>query len=195
MVQVSDIDRIVNDLEAGNYEPPQFPIVTICGSVRFKEDMLKWSCYFTDIGYIVLMPHCFEHGYFHNQQAGQDKKFLLDVIHFRKIFMSTHVFVVDIDGYIGESTAREIRVAEKLDLKIFYASKIKDLPSIHVYDGLPCPDCGGTRYKDIQKYPQFVECQGCKQSKERVKVIPNYRIRVDVLKSGEFTAEGGDTNG
>jgi len=120
---MKDIDRFVADFEAGIIKAVEFPIMTICGSVRFYDDMLKWACHFSKSGYVIMMPHCFQHDHFHNVSAGQDQKYMLDLLHFRKIALSEYVFIVDKDGYIGESTSREIRVAKKLGKEILYASK------------------------------------------------------------------------
>ncbi len=42
----------------------------------------------------------------------------MDELHLRKIDLATEVFVVNINDYIGESTAREIRYAEKKGIKL-----------------------------------------------------------------------------
>ena len=50
-------------------------------------------------------------------------KELLDRLHKDKIEISRAVFVVDVDGYIGESTASEIKHAEDRKIPIYYYSK------------------------------------------------------------------------
>ena len=51
----------------------------------------------------------------------------------------------------------------------FFVEHPKD--RLKEYKGKPCVDCGCTRYKDIEGWPQYVECQGCLQSKPREKVL------------------------
>jgi len=47
----------------------------------------------------------------------------MDNLHLRKIDLSDEIFVVNVDGYIGESTAREIKYAEKIGLNVRYFGK------------------------------------------------------------------------
>lgn len=41
-----------------------------------------------------------------------------------------------------------------------------------LYYGKPCVDCGCILYKDIEGWPQYVECQRCLQSKVKEEVLP-----------------------
>jgi hypothetical protein len=75
-------------------------IVTICGSMRFYEDMLLYASNLTLGGVIVLMP-------FVTGAIGHLKRDL-DELHKRKIDMSHEILVVNPGGYIGESTRAEI---------------------------------------------------------------------------------------
>lgn len=47
----------------------------------------------------------------------------MDELHLRKIDLADEIFVVDWDGYIGESTSREIKYAEKNSKHIRYFTK------------------------------------------------------------------------
>ena len=47
-------------------------------------------------------------------------KEMLDDMHKRKIDMSDEIFVINVDGYIGESTKSEIEYANKMGKKISY---------------------------------------------------------------------------
>lgn len=83
-------------------------ITTLCGSMRFFDRMLEVAGELTLAGEIILAPFV----YIPNEQqaASLDKK-QLDQLHFEKIDMSESIFVVNVGGYIGESTAREIQYA------------------------------------------------------------------------------------
>jgi hypothetical protein len=68
-------------------------------------------------GKIVLSvgfyPHAAaEHG--HGEGVGHDsnEKVMLDELHKRKIDLADEVFVINVGGYIGESTRAEIEYAE-----------------------------------------------------------------------------------
>lgn len=91
-----------------------FPIITLCGSSKFKAELeeayrgLGWA------GAIVFNLV----GYMH---SGDDRistepglKARLDRIHMEKIRMSDAIYVVNKDGYLGKSTKREIDYAVSL---------------------------------------------------------------------------------
>ena len=78
-------------------------IITICGSMKFWEDMIKIYTSLSNEGNIVFLPVI----------NGKDKD-LLNFIHRRKIEISDEIFVVNINGYIGDNTKDEISYALEL---------------------------------------------------------------------------------
>jgi hypothetical protein len=114
---------MVKNAESGTWVPPRPKIVCLCGSVRFREDFEKWACFFTREGVCVVGVACYDHDHFHNTEQGALIKMRLDYLHFQKIAMADAVFVINKDGYIGESTAREIRMAEALGILVAYMDK------------------------------------------------------------------------
>ena len=96
-----------------------YKIVTLCGSTRFKEQFLEAQKHLTLEGYIVISVGLFGH-------SGDDDvwkpgvKEMLDDMHLRKIDLADEIFVINVDGYIGESTRREIAYAEKTGKTIRY---------------------------------------------------------------------------
>ncbi|WP_096186517.1 hypothetical protein [Evansella halocellulosilytica] len=96
-------------------------VITLCGSTKFKEQFEKANASLTLEGNIVISLGFFE------QSEGIDitdeqAKLFAD-IHFRKIDMSDEIFVIDVDGYIGESTKKEIDYAKEHGKKIRYYSQ------------------------------------------------------------------------
>lgn len=89
-------------------------IVTICGSMRFYDLMLKTAEAETAAGKIVLMPFVNTH----NSDDDEDLKAILDIMHREKIFMSSEILVVG--NYIGESTESEIEYARMRRINIRY---------------------------------------------------------------------------
>lgn len=88
--------------------PTQPEVVTICGSMRFRELMLRVAEQETAAGHIVLMPFSVVPP---AEQAGEFKA-MLDQLHRRKIDLSDRVIVVhDETGYYGDSTRGEIEYA------------------------------------------------------------------------------------
>ena len=99
------------------------PVVCMCGSTRFKDDFLEWNKKFTLQNFIVVMPGVFAHS---GDEITEEQKEKLDQLHKRKIAMADCVFVVDKDGYIGNSTREEIGFAKALGLDIFYMSQMEE---------------------------------------------------------------------
>lgn len=99
-------------------------IVCLCGSVRFKEDFETIACGFTIDGWIVLMPGCFSHDYFHTHKTGQIIKAKLDDLHRAKIRLADLVVIINKDGYIGESTRHELEYARELGKEIKFSEEV-----------------------------------------------------------------------
>ena len=51
-------------------------------------------------------------------------KEMLDDMHLRKIDMADEIFVINVGGYIGESTKREIAYAEEKGKKVNYLEPV-----------------------------------------------------------------------
>jgi hypothetical protein len=95
-----------------------YKVITLCGSTRFKEEFEKVQRELTLAGRIVISVGCFGHS--DNLQLTKETKTMLDDMHKRKIDMSDGIFVINKNGYIGESTASEIEYAIKTDKVITY---------------------------------------------------------------------------
>jgi hypothetical protein len=91
-------------------------VVCLCGSTRFKDVFDRMNLEFTLQGKIVLSIGCASKSdaeLFGSLSAREwvDTKEKLDILHRRKIDLADEVFIVNVDGYIGESTASEISYA------------------------------------------------------------------------------------
>lgn len=93
-------------------------IVTLCGSSRFKEDIMKMAHDLTLQGHIVLAPCVFHHA--DEEELSTEDKIRLDNLHKQKINLSDAIFVVNIDGYIGESTFGEIDWANRMNKQVYF---------------------------------------------------------------------------
>lgn len=96
------------------------PIVCLCGSTRFKSEFEHINRELTLLGNIVLAPGVFGHS---GDAISDAQKENLDMLHFEKVAMADWVCVIDVDGYIGESTIREIKLARTMGKPIYYISK------------------------------------------------------------------------
>ncbi len=87
-------------------------IVCLCGSSRFRTTYERINRAETLAGRIVLSIGMFGH------EEGLDMagpiKRMLDELHLRKIDLADEVLILNVDGYVGESTRREIAHAAKL---------------------------------------------------------------------------------
>lgn len=91
-------------------------IVTICGSIKYYNKILEVAQKLeTSKNYNVLIP-IFSKDVTITEK---DKKILGD-IHKEKIKISDAIFVINVDGYIGENTKSEIEYAKSLNKEIMY---------------------------------------------------------------------------
>jgi hypothetical protein len=98
----------------GNYK-----IITLCGSTKFRDEYIAAQKRLTLEGNIVISVGLFGH-------SGDDKgwsehtKPMLDDMHLRKIDLADEIFVINVGGYTGESTRKEIEYARKTGKKVSF---------------------------------------------------------------------------
>lgn len=108
----------------GNY-----PVVTLCGSTRFKDEFMEAQKRLTLEGNIVISVGLFGHSgdqqVWENMDEGTltKTKEMLDDMHKRNIDMADSIYVINVGGYIGESTRSEIEYAQNHGKKISYLEK------------------------------------------------------------------------
>ncbi|MBF4691514.1 hypothetical protein [Fusibacter ferrireducens] len=93
-------------------------ITTLCGSTRFKESFENIEKKLTLEGRIVLSVCFFDKDDVLELDSEQYE--ILGELHRDKIKMSDGIFVINENGYIGESTRREIEYAQLLNKEIEY---------------------------------------------------------------------------
>ena len=107
-----------------------YKVITLCGSTKFKEEFLKVQKKLTLEGNIVISVGVFGHSedleFWENMNEATftKTKEMLDDMHKRKIDMADEIFVINVNGYIGESTKSEIEYAMKTGKKINYLENI-----------------------------------------------------------------------
>jgi len=115
-------------------------IITLCGSTRFKEQFEEVQMKLTLKGYVVLTVGCYYHLFTKDEEAKiEGYKVLLDQLHKEKIAMSQAIVVINVNGYVGESTASEYQHAYDLSKRIYW------------YD---------TSYFDVYRNNKFHLCSG-----------------------------------
>ena len=95
----------------------KYPVITLCGSTRFKEAFLEAQKRLTLEGNIVISVGLFGHSGDEEVWEGMSEdtltatKVMLDDMHKRKIDMADGIYVINVGGYIGSSTRSEIEYA------------------------------------------------------------------------------------
>lgn len=96
----------------------KYNIITLCGSIKFKNEFMKIQEKLTLEGNIVFTPNFFNN--IKKEEISLDTKKMLDEMHKQKIEMSDEIYVINCGGYIGESTKSEIEYAKTKGKKISY---------------------------------------------------------------------------
>jgi len=96
-------------------------MVTLCGSTRFKEAFMRANREESLKRNIILTVAMF--GHLEGLDMDSKEKELFDKLHLDKIAMSDEILVLDVDGYIGESTKKEIEFAKSANKDIRYMSE------------------------------------------------------------------------
>jgi len=104
-------------------------IVCLCGSTRFGEAFRAANLAETLAGKIVLSIGCDMRS---DTELFADKgpqeleqiKADLDTLHLRKIDMADEVLVLNVGGYIGESTRRELQYALERGKQVLYLESV-----------------------------------------------------------------------
>lgn len=86
-------------------------VVCLCGSTKFKDAFIKANFDLTMRGNIVLSVGWFSHVDRDVFFPSDEEKVILDALHKRKIDIADEIFVINVEGYIGESTRSEIDYA------------------------------------------------------------------------------------
>lgn len=104
----------------------KYPVITLCGSTRFKDAFIETQKRLTLDGYIVISVGLFGHSGdpkvwdgMHEGTFSKTKE-MLDEMHKRKIDMADSIYVINVGGYIGESTKSEIEYAKAHGKEVRY---------------------------------------------------------------------------
>jgi hypothetical protein len=99
-------------------------VVCLCGSTRFYDAWQRANYEETMAGRIVLMVGFYPHSQnqAHGEQIGctPEQKIALDELHMRKIYLADEILVLNVENYIGQSTAREIAYATEQGKRVRY---------------------------------------------------------------------------
>ncbi|MBQ9791843.1 MAG: hypothetical protein IJW28_04570 [Clostridia bacterium] len=94
-------------------------IITICGSFKFKNEMMKVAEYYSLQGNVVILPN-----FPIRENYTKEEIQLFGDMHKEKIKLSDSVVIVNVDNYIGLATKTEIDLAKSLNKEIIYYTEI-----------------------------------------------------------------------
>ena len=109
----------------------KYPVITLCGSTRFKDEFMNAQKRLTLEGKIVISVGLFGHSgdqeVWENMDEGTltKTKEMLDDMHKRKIDMADSIYVINVGGYIGDSTRSEIEYAKKHGKEVQYLESVE----------------------------------------------------------------------
>ena len=101
----------------------KYKVITLCGSTKFKEEYLDAQKRLTLEGNIVISVGLFGHSG-DNEVWSEGTKAMLDDMHKRKIDMADEIFVINVGGYIGDSTRSEIEYAKSTGKGVKFLERI-----------------------------------------------------------------------
>lgn len=110
----------------------KYPVITLCGSTKFKDEFMDAQKKLTLAGNIVISVGLFGHSGDEEVWEGMDEgtltqtKEMLDDMHKRKIDMADSIFVINVGGYIGESTRSEIAYAKAAGKQVLYLEEMAE---------------------------------------------------------------------
>lgn len=149
-------------------------VVCLCGSTRFMEMFQKANLEETLAGNIVLSIGCdtksadqsplFDVNVQDSYEvavAKVTKKKELDELHLRKIDLADEVLILNVGGYIGESTGDELRYARRMKKKVRSLVRLTDMD---------CPKRPGSTCNfdfDMLGDPHADSCLWCMRYAER----------------------------
>lgn len=96
-------------------------IVTVCGSMKFESEMKKIAL-ILETKYDMCVLQCV-----YNEdklELREDEIIALNRAHLKKIELSDAIYVVNLQGYIGEQVKKEIAFAKNLGKEVIFHTEL-----------------------------------------------------------------------
>jgi hypothetical protein len=103
-------------VEEPSAAPHEFTVITLCGSMRFREDFERLDADLTLAGHVVLTPTALDP----SREITAEERARLGRIHLQRIAMSDEVLIVNVGDYVGDSTRREIEHARSRGIPVSF---------------------------------------------------------------------------
>lgn len=104
--------------------PEEGTVIALCGSMRFHEQLERLEAELTLAGHVVLAPVAVPT----SAELTAEDRARLGRVHLRKVAMADEVLVVNVGGYVGESTRREIEHARSRGIAVSFLEPHTDGP-------------------------------------------------------------------
>jgi hypothetical protein len=165
--KIKALEKIINAPAPALPQPATKPkVVCFCGSTRFAEWFMIKRWELEKQGIITFGINILPDGYFegegHHGAEQEGVKHILDELHKRKIDLSDEVFILNVGGYIGESTRNELEYAKSIGKPVFYLEPEPqpDPEKYTIRDAHDQLDFDGTSYQDAIQSPQPTVTKG-----------------------------------
>lgn len=103
-------------VEHPRHAPEEYTVVTLCGSLRFREQFERLDAELTLAGHVVLTPAALGP----STELDAEERARLGRMHLQKVAMSDEVLIVNVGDYVGESTRREIEHARARGIPVSF---------------------------------------------------------------------------
>ena len=100
-------------------------VITVCGSLRFYTEMMEVTEKMELEGNCMLVP-IYNPSKSSKDDFTEEEALMLDKMHKERIKLADAILVVNVDGYIGNSTSKEIEFAKALNKEIMYYTDFKN---------------------------------------------------------------------
>lgn len=97
-------------------------VITLCGSLKFKNEIIKVAMKMELEGNVILTPIFPIND--NKDDFTKEQLNMLEKMHKEKIKLSDAILVVNVNGYIGNSTKSEIEYAKSLNKEIIYLDNV-----------------------------------------------------------------------
>ena len=94
----------------------EYTVITLCGSLRFREEFERLDAELTLAGHVVLTPTALAP----STELNVEERARLGRIHLQKIGMADEVLIVNVGDHVGESTRREIEHARSHGIPVSF---------------------------------------------------------------------------
>jgi len=94
-------------------------IITVCGSMRFIKEMMEITEKVELQGNCMLIP-IYNPNRPDKDSFTEEEALVIDNMHKERIKLADAILVVNVDGYIGNSTKSEIEFAKQLNKEVIY---------------------------------------------------------------------------